>query len=233
MRALSWLLLLFSLPSWANDRWGGSAVLTSDYRLRGVSQSDSSAAIQADVHYDSPRGWLAGIWASTVRLYGEQNETVELNAFLGYRWALSSDWHAKLMVSHYAHPWDSIAKLYDYDDVTAGTAWRDRLFFTVTWSPNSSIFSSRGARFDRSSLAYDATARVPLGARLSGVAGIGYYDLSELVGTGYWYGSAGLVYDLHRLHFDVSRIQTSAAAKELFYGDIAENRWIATVMWTF
>jgi hypothetical protein len=77
------------------------------------------------------------------------------------------------------------------------------------------------------------TGRAPIVGRLSGFAGAGYYDLSELVGTGYWYGSAGVVYDLPRLHLEVSRVQTSAAAKRLFYGGIADNRWTATLMWTF
>ena len=233
MRALTWSLLLVALPASASDRWGGSVALTSDYRLRGISLSDSSAALQADVHYDSPRGWLAGLWASSVRLYGEDNETIQLNAFFGFRWAIDSNWGAKLVVSHYAHPWDSLAQGYDYDEVTMGADWRDRLFFTATWSPNTSIASYRGFHFDRSAIAYDATGRWPFGPRLSGFAGLGYNDLRELVGTGYWYGSAGFVYDLRRLHVDVSRVQTSAAAKRLFYGDIADNRWAATVMWTF
>ena len=233
MRALPWLLSLIALPALANDRWGGSVALTSDYRLRGVSQSDGSAALQADVHYDSPGGWLAGIWASSVELYSQETTRIELNAFLGYRWAINSDWSARLVASHYAYPWNSAAKRYAYDDLTAGAAWRDRLFFSATWSPNSSIVSTRGFGWERSTLTYDITARAPVTSRLSGVAGVGYYDLSELIGTGYWYGSAGLAYDLPRLHFDVSRIQNSAAANRLFHGGVADNNWTATVMWTF
>jgi uncharacterized protein (TIGR02001 family) len=233
VRALLWLLSLIAIPALANDRWGGSLALTSDYRLRGVTQSDGVAALQADVHYDSPSGWMAGLWASSVRLYGQSNETVELNAFLGRQWRLNSDWSAKLVVSHYAHPWDSFAANYDYDDVMLGTAWRDRVFLTATWSPNTSIVSRYGVAWERSALNYDVTARAPITGRLSGFAGAGYYDLSELVATGYWYGSAGMVYDLPRLHLEVSRVQTSAAAKHLFYGGIADNRWTATLMWTF
>jgi uncharacterized protein (TIGR02001 family) len=236
VRAPPWLLAFIALPALANDRWGGSVALTSDYRLRGITQSDGVAAWQADVHYDSPSGWIAGLWASSVRLYGgsyESNETVELNAFLGRQWRLDSDWSARVVVSHYAHPWDSFSRNYDYDDVMLGTAWRDRLFLTATWSPNTSIVSSRGVAWDRSALNYDVTGRAPIAGRLSGFAGAGYYDLSELVGTGYWYGSAGVVYDLPWLHLEVSRVQTSAAAKRLFYGGIADNRWTATLMWTF
>jgi uncharacterized protein (TIGR02001 family) len=227
-------LIALTAPALANDRWGGSLGVTSDYRLRGISQSDGSPAAQADVHYESALGWFAGVWASTARLYRGESQTVQLNAFLGLRWVIDDDWSAKLALSHYAHPWDAIARHYDYDDVTAGAAWRDRLFFSATWSPNTSIISSRrGIQLNRSALTYDLTGRQPLVERLSAVVGVGYYDITELAGRGYWYGSAGLTYDLQNLHFDVSRVMNSGAARELFYGDAAEDRWTATVMWTF
>ncbi len=35
--------------------------------------------------------------------------------------------------------------------------------------------------------------------------GVGYCDISELAGRGYWYGSAGLTYDLRDLHSDAHR----------------------------
>ncbi len=128
----------------------------------------------------------------------------------------------------------SLARHYDYDDVTAGVAWRDRLFFSATWSPNMSIISTYGIvpeplGTSRSTL----TGRLPVVQRLSLVGGVGYYDLSELAGRGYWYGSAGLAYDLQRLHFDISWVQNSSAAREIFYGDQADNRWVGTVVWTF
>jgi uncharacterized protein (TIGR02001 family) len=244
LRRLSTICLLIALTppalafDLARDRWGGSLGVTTDYRLRGISQSDGSPAGQLDVHYQSPVGsasvgWFAGLWASTVRLYRQENQTVELNAYGGLVWALDDDWSAKLALSHYAHPWDSLARHYDYDDVTVGTAWRDQLFLSATWSPNMSIISSRGIVLNRSALAYDVTGRLPLVERLSAVGGVGYYDVSELAERGYWYGSAGLAYDLASWHFDVSRVQNSRAAREIFYGDQAENRWIATVVWTF
>jgi len=233
VRKLAWLLCLLTLPALANDRVGGSLVLTSDYRLHGVSQTDSSPALQADLHYGWPSGWFAGGWATNYTLYGDDNRTVELNAFLGHRWRVGNDWSAKLMLSHYAHPWDARAKLYDYDELTAAAAWRDQLFFSVSWAPNNSVAWAHGIGLTQTSLAYDATARMPLRGSLSGMVGIGYYDLTDLVGTSYWYGSAGLVYDLPTVHLEVSRIQASGAARKLFYDGVADNCWAATLMWTF
>jgi uncharacterized protein (TIGR02001 family) len=226
--------LLAPLTALANDRVGGSLVLTSDYRLHGVSQTDGSPALQADVHYDTPGGWFGGLWATNYTLYGADDQTIELSAFLGHRWRVSEDWSAKLMLSHYAHPWDSRARHYDYDEITAATAWRDLLFFSVSWSPNNSLaWGAQGLRLNRTALAYDATGRVPLRGPISGIVGVGYYDLTDFVHRSYWYGSAGLVYDLPTVHVEVSRIQTSGVARKLFYGGVADSRWTATLMWTF
>jgi uncharacterized protein (TIGR02001 family) len=214
VRKLFWLLCLTTLPTASTlanglangvalDRVGGSLVLTSDYRLHGVSQTDGRPALQADLHYDTPRGWFAGGWATNYTLYGEENQTVQLNAFLGRRWKVGNDWSAKLMLAHYAHPWDSRAQHYDYDEITAAAAWRDQLFFSASWAPNNSVVWAHGFSLNRTSLAYDATARMPLRGAVSWVAGIGYYDLSDLVGKSYWYGSAGLTYDLPAVHLEV------------------------------
>lgn len=238
MRKLPWLLWFVTLAMplsglAAQGRVGGSLVLTSDYRSHGVSQTDGEPALQADLHYDTPDGWFAGGWATNYTLYGAENRTVELNAFLGHRWRLANDWSAKLMLSHYAHPWDERAQHYDYDEMTAAAAWRDQLFFSASWSPNYALASSHGFSLNKSAIAYDATARVPLRGSFSGVAGVGYYDLSDLVGRSYWYGSAGLVYDMPSVHVEVSRVLSSGVARELYYGGVADDCWAATLMWTF
>ena len=41
---------------------GGSIAFTTDYVLRGVSQSHGAGALQAQIHYQTPGGWLAGLW---------------------------------------------------------------------------------------------------------------------------------------------------------------------------
>jgi uncharacterized protein (TIGR02001 family) len=232
-RLLCFLTLATPLTGVANDRVGGSLVLTSDYRSHGISQTDGKPALQADLHYDTPSGWFAGAWATNYTLYSDEEQTVELSTFLGHRWRIANDWSAKLMLSHYAHPWDSRAQHYDYDEITTAAAWRDQLFFSASWSPNNSLVWSHGRRLNRTALAYDATARVPLRGSISGVAGVGYYDLTDLVGKSYWYGSAGLVYDLPNLHLELSRVQTTGVARELFYGGVADSCWAATLMWTF
>ncbi len=73
-----------------------------------MSQSDESPAVQGDVHYESALGWFAGLPGFTRCVsYDNENKTVQLNAFAGLRWMLDDELSAKLVLSHYAHPWDS------------------------------------------------------------------------------------------------------------------------------
>ena len=217
----------------AGERWGGSVALTTDYRLRGISQSDESPAVQIDLHYDAASGWLAGLWASTIRRNRYQPTSGEVDALVGYRWAIDSDWSAKLTAVHYMYPWDSLAHSYDYDELIAATAYRDRAFLTVAYSPDAVPFPARWQAGRPAALSYELTLRLPLAASLFGSGGVGHYQLHDQQASSYWYWSAGLGYGLERLHFDLTYFGTSSIANSLFYDEVAGNRWAGTVTWSF
>jgi uncharacterized protein (TIGR02001 family) len=233
VRILLWSLCLANVAAHAGDRLGGSLALTSDYRLEGISQSNTSPAVQAEIHYDDPSGWFAGLWGSNVGLYGQKADATQLNVLVGRQWLIAPDWRAKTVISHYAHPWDSPQRAYDYDELSVSVAFRDQLAFSTTYSPDVSLYSRYGLVKNRTTWSYDFTVHTAVRGHVSASGGVGFHDLHTLTGTGYWYGSAGLAYDTEHLHFDLSRIQTDAAARRLFYSDIARPTWVGTVIWTF
>src|SRR6185295_4499979 len=52
----------------ADGAWGpftANISLTTDYRFRGISQSDRDAAVQGGFDF-AQNGWFAGVWASSV-----------------------------------------------------------------------------------------------------------------------------------------------------------------------
>ena len=55
---------LASLPAMADMSYNLSA--TSDYRYRGLSQTDNGAALQGGADYTNESGFYAGAWASTI-----------------------------------------------------------------------------------------------------------------------------------------------------------------------
>lgn len=237
MRALPFLLCAVVLTATAADRIGGSLGVTSDYRLQGLSLSAGKAAAQAELHFHIPTedrgGWYAGVWASTVRLANQSSSSGQIGAFLGRQFELGPDWLGSVSLSHYAHPWDTLLKHYDYDELTVGASFRDRLKFTLAYSPDTDLYSHYGFIENRRSLAYELAGTVPVGGAFGASAGVGFRDVSDFFNTGYWYGSAGLSYDRGPLHASVMRVQTDRTARGLFYDDIVEPAWVGTLLWTF
>jgi uncharacterized protein (TIGR02001 family) len=237
VRALPFLLCAVVLTATAADRLGGSVGVTSDYRLQGLSLSANTAAAQAELHFQQPtedRGaWYAGLWASTVRLSNQSSSSAQIGAFIGRQFAMGPDWSGSVGVSHYAHPWNASLRHYDYDELTIGASFRDRVKFTAVYSPDTDLYSHYGFIENRTSLAYELAGSMPVRGALAASAGVGFRDVSSFFDTGYWYGSAGLSYDRGRLHASVLRIQTDQTARQLFYSNIVDPAWVGTLLWTF
>src|SRR5882724_8964664 len=116
---LACIFLLGVANAGVPGRFGGSIGFTTDYLLRGISQSDGHGALQAELHYQTPNDWVAGLWASSVDVSPADGKTAELNVFAGRSWQLTENWSSKLIAIHYAYPWNEPAGLYDYDELAA------------------------------------------------------------------------------------------------------------------
>lgn len=238
MRVTPLLLLAITLTAHAGDRFGGSFGVTSDYRLQGLSYSNTNPAAQAELHYqrlnENGNAWFGGLWGSTVKLDDQTESSVQVEAFLGRQWSMGTDWQGKITLAHYAHPWSSFWQRYDYDEVTLEAGYRDTVRFTASWSPNTDLYSRyTGLVENRRSVAFEASTGIPIRGSFAASAGVGYRDITSFFDTGYWYGSVGLAYDKDRLHASLYRVQTDRTARRLFYSESAEPAWVGTFLWSF
>lgn len=65
--------------------FSGNVGVTTDYRFRGISQSDSGPAVQGGFDVDFGNGFYAGTWASQVDFaYGEDETKFEQDFYGGY-----------------------------------------------------------------------------------------------------------------------------------------------------
>ena len=232
----AWTLLSSACVSSAQsaDFWGGSIDVTSNYLVRGLSFSGNDPALQGDIHYHSPNGWLAGLFASTVKLGHGFPATVELDAYLGYALQISEDWAARGEVIHYAFPWDRMSRDYEYDELVAALAYRDSLFLTMTWSPDyTSVTAENGYQANRSALSYELAAHAPIKGALAMAAGVGYFHFSNAANLGYWYWNAGLTYVLGAVKLDLAYVGTSNQADSIYYPGVAGDRVVGTLSYHF
>jgi uncharacterized protein (TIGR02001 family) len=228
--------LFAPLPSHAQDLWGGSLAVTSDYRVRGLSKTRGDAAIQAGAHLYPIPGWVLGAWASTISRDRGRSSAVEIDAYTGYTWNVARDWDAKLGLTHYWFPNDPRPASYDYDEVSASLVFRSQLMATVAWSPNTKYFGRYRGSWqpqDGASISYELTGLRPITSALAVTAGVGYHDLQRAFAAGYWYWNAGLSYAVGPLQLDLSRIDSDATAEALFGSTVSEAGWSAAVSWRF
>ena len=212
---------------------GGHVDGTTDYVFRGVSQTRGASAAQADLHYQTTGGWFAGAWGSTVDLNPGEGGTVELNAYAGRAWSFNGPWNAKVTGVQYVYPNDTDFLRYDYFELVTSVAYEDRFGITVSWSPKVSRFSNYGLARDSHTFTYEMVGQLPMAEHLAATASLGYYDLSQLFGAGYTYGSLGLVGSYKNVRADLAWFGASDTARELFGLETAGDRWSFTLTWWF
>lgn len=228
---------LFSPIARADDTWGGSLALTSDYRVRGVSQTRGNPAVQAGANVQLTPHWIVGAWASTIeRIPGSSSS--EIDAYVGFAWSVAKNWDARASFAHYGYPNDPARTRYDYDELSMSIAYRSQLVATMSWSPNTVYFGrygyGSGWQAERApSFAYELTGLQPITSFLSLTAGLGYNDLTRLFERGYWYWNFGMAYSLGPVRIDVSHIDTDGAAEALFGSTITAAGWSAAISWRF
>jgi len=225
--------LAYAPAAGAGDVWGGSLGVTTDYLFRGISQTRGAPAVQGGLHARLPGDWILGVWSSTVDPNPGPGASLEIDLHAAKLWTINEDWSAKLAATHYIYPNDTWRLRYDYDELTASVAYQSRIVATASWSPNTSRRSGSETASHRHAASYELAMLQPVADNWSLAAGVGYYDLHDLFGTGYWYWNAGFTWSIGALQLDLSHINTDHTAAHLFGYDLAGSNWSAAVTWRF
>jgi uncharacterized protein (TIGR02001 family) len=105
----------------AASPWSATLAVTSDYRFRGISQTDRGAAVQGSIDFASETGLFAGVWASNLDFNDPGDTSIEVDLYAGYSYAFSDTTSATLKAIYYAYPdQDNALPDYDYWEFVAG-----------------------------------------------------------------------------------------------------------------
>ena len=212
---------------------GGSIDLTSDYVLRGVSQSNGEAAVQGDAHWDFPAGWSAGVWASQVEL-APQSDTWEFDGYLQWHGAINSDLDLGASATHYTYPNDPRPVNYNYDELSISIMWRDQIRLAVSWTPSINLYSySDGLAENRQVFTVEASWHRDLPARLDLSAGVGFYDPTGLEYASYTYGDATLGWKYGHWRVNLAWIWVQDTGHRQYSSGPAGGPLVGTVAWVF
>lgn len=92
----------------------GNLTLTTDYRFRGVSQTDEKAAVQGGFDLTHDSGFYTGIWASNVNFGPGSDASTEMDYFAGYVFNMSESMNLDLGVVYFDYQGDSEADYIEY-----------------------------------------------------------------------------------------------------------------------
>ena len=217
------LLIVCAPAARADGPWNGTFGVTSNYILRGISQTYGGAAVQLGGGYQSPLGWFAGAWGSNSDPYPSGVSSKELDLYAGYTRPLGDDFTARVAYTRYSYLDDPRPTRYDYSEFDLTATYIDRLALTLSYSPDSTSYSRLGFSRHKPTLGLEANGRWPLTRRIAVTAGAGYYDLHELFGVRYWAGSVGFAFVDRRLEVDVARYFSDHAVARLYEDGTADG----------
>ena len=200
---------------------------TSDYVFRGISQNDEHPALQAGATWNHSSGFYAGTWGSQVDFGPGSGADLEIDAFFGYRRAVSSKWTLDVQLLRYIYP-GTHADL-DFNELIGVASYSDRFKLTAAWSNDEFNTSESG-------LYLGANAILPLPHGFSADFGVGHYAFDEAVFGGdtddYSFWSAGLNRSFGRVAVSLVWYGTDDAAERLF-GPFAGDRAVLSATANF
>ncbi|MDE2219600.1 MAG: TorF family putative porin [Gammaproteobacteria bacterium] len=230
---LACALLALGAGTAAHAAAGGSLGVTSDYVLRGVSQSGGEPVLQADLHWSFPAGWSSGLWGSQLRRRPGAARG-ELGGYLQWQGTLSRDFDASAAYTHYVYRDDPRPVSYDYDEFAVSVAWRDQLSLAIAWTPRLNLYSATdGLASNRPVYTFEGSWHRTLRPRLELGVGLGFYDPQGVDYASYAYGNASLGWHHGHWQASLNAIWVQDAMHRQYSQGPAGGPLTATLAWSF
>jgi uncharacterized protein (TIGR02001 family) len=228
----------------AQERFGGSLALTSNYVYHGISQTCGDPAAQADLHFrlsggQSPSETFVGTWGSAGLGSTHCTAAKEVNIYGGHSFATGKNSSATLTYVHYAFPGGGgiyapfTGERYDYDEIGVTWAYEDELYLTFAYTPDAFHHSQYDPERNRSAISYGLQLHRPLFGALTASFGLGYDEITDPSDTGYGFGNVGIGYSLGKVQLDLAYFRAAPRAEYLFGYEVGGGNVSATAVWRF
>ena len=171
----------------------GNMGLTSDYRFRGVSQTQNAPAVQGGIDYAHSSGFYVGNWNSSVssQLY-TNGAGVESDLYAGFKSKfLGFDLDVGSMNYFYPRATNGTSTDFDTNELYVAVGKGP-----VTAKVSNSISNYFGTANSKNSQYYQIDLVQPIVGKLSGVAHIGRTDVNNNGALNYTDWNVGAVYNL-------------------------------------
>ena len=177
----------------AQAQVSGNLGLTSDYRFRGVSQTQNAPAVQGGIDYNHASGLYIGNWNSSVssQLY-TNGAGVESDVYAGFKKQVFGNFTLDVGTMNYFYPRAGTNGSFDTNELYAGIGYKELI--TVKYSHALSDYF--GIANSKNSYYVQADAAIPVVGKLSAVAHAGRTEVNNNSKYSYNDYNVGVAYDL-------------------------------------
>jgi len=196
--------------------FSGSFGFLTDYKFRGITQTDSEMAIQGNFDWGHEKGYYLGVWGSNVEFGAAGAGNTEFDFYAGVAreyWGITFD----IGGVYYTYPGATESAGLDYFEYVFGLSYEFPLISmgaTVYYSPENTA-SSDNATY----VSFDA--EVPLLSRLAMTGHVGHQSITDETAFGkpdYLDWSIGASYATHGFDLSLTYIDTDLTTAECAEG---------------
>jgi uncharacterized protein (TIGR02001 family) len=220
-------------PAGAHDLGGGFAInggatVVSDYRFRGISQTDERFAVQGTLSLSHSSGVYATIWGSSVDDYIAAGSDQEIDLSVGWRHTYGAT-TVDVGVLYYYYPNSSQFVTGYNSDFIEPYASVAHTFGPVTakvsaaYAPSQAALSIGTGNQDNFYLAGDLSASLGGGFAVAGHAGHSFGPSYLTIGNGYTDWNAGVTYTTGPLTLGIQYVDTDGTFITPFTGRNASD----------
>lgn len=192
----------------------GSATVASDYRFRGISQSDKDPALQLGLTLGHSSGFYAGVWGSSIDLYDDDaaagfngGKDIEIDYFAGWGGDIAPGVTVDANVTYYSYP--GVTGTTNYAEATASMAFA---LGPLDAKVGGSYFPDQKAVPDDGSYLFgELSAEIPAAFTLTGHIGRQFYGSNFGPDADYWEWSLGASRSFGPITAGISYIDTNLA----------------------
>ena len=199
-----------------------SAVLASDYRHNGLSQTGDEISLRAAVDYERAGGLFTGGYVANVDYWAERffarPRELEIGVYGGYQWR-RPNWSTNVQLARYVYP--DIEISYDYTEARVNLALRDRYFVSLGTSDDYLGLFGRSTEA-RAGVVLPLVRQIELGINA------GRFEATETGYTKYDFWDIGLSRATGRFALDLRYHDNNYAGASL-YGDPGEQEFVLSV----
>lgn len=199
-----------------------TATFVSDYRFRGITQTQTDPALQLGLTYATDSGFYAGFWGSNVDFPADDGASLEVDGYIGWAYDINDDFAADVQLIRYFYPKSDVDL--EYTELIGKVS---AFGFTGLIGYSNDVFAS-----GENGIYYSGGYSVVLAEEYTLAANIGYYDLDDAYGANITDYNIGVTRSFGPLTAGIAYVDTNDKIEEVF-GGLSSGRFVFSLGATF